>query len=121
MRLLTPFMFELEDLNSTNGSFVENTKLEPNKRYQFDSSARVRFGSDFNLNLKSIFPNIELIQNFEILHAPVKKLCQRPPLLEHRFRAPPCRTLQCHDDDDDDVETARSRASDPALTHIVIT
>jgi pSer/pThr/pTyr-binding forkhead associated (FHA) protein/ribosomal protein L37AE/L43A len=62
MRLLTPVMFELEDLNSTNGSFVDNIKLEPNKRYQFDSSARVKFGNDFNLDLKSIFPNIEIIQ-----------------------------------------------------------
>ena len=62
MRLLTPIMFEIEDLNSTNGTFVDNTRLEPNKRFQFDSSARVRFGNDFNLNLKSIFPNIEIIQ-----------------------------------------------------------
>ena len=62
MRLLTPVMFEIEDLNSTNGTFVDNTRLEPNKRFQFDSSARVRFGNDFNLNLKSIFPNIEIIQ-----------------------------------------------------------
>ena len=62
MRLLTPVMFEIEDLNSTNGTFVDNTRLESNKRYQFDSSARVRFGNDFNLNLKSIFPNIEIIQ-----------------------------------------------------------
>ena len=62
IRLLTPVMFELEDLNSTNGSFVDNIKLVPNKRYQFDSSANIRFGNDFNLNLKSIFPNIEIIQ-----------------------------------------------------------
>ena len=62
MRLLTPIMFEIEDLNSTNGTFVDNSRLEPNKRFQFDSSARVRFGNDFNLNLKSIFPNIEIIQ-----------------------------------------------------------
>jgi len=62
MRLLTPIMFEIEDLNSTNGTFVDNTRLEPNKRFQLDSSARVRFGNDFNLNLKSIFPNIEIIQ-----------------------------------------------------------
>lgn len=67
--------------------------------------------------------NIELIQNFEILHAHmhVKKSCQRPPLEVTSISKSHFRTLQCHDDDDDDVETARSRASDPALTHIVIT
>ena len=61
MRLLTPIMIELEDLGSTNGTYADDEKLTPNKRYQFASSVRIRLGSNFTLNLKTIFPGIQII------------------------------------------------------------
>jgi pSer/pThr/pTyr-binding forkhead associated (FHA) protein len=62
MRLLTPIIFEIEDLGSSNGTFVDGIKLLPNKKYQFASSAIVGFGSDFLFNIKSVFPGIEIIK-----------------------------------------------------------
>jgi pSer/pThr/pTyr-binding forkhead associated (FHA) protein/ribosomal protein L37AE/L43A len=62
IRLITPIMVEIEDLGSANGSYADEEKLEPNKKYQFASSVILRFGSSYQLNLKSIFPTIQIIQ-----------------------------------------------------------
>jgi pSer/pThr/pTyr-binding forkhead associated (FHA) protein/ribosomal protein L37AE/L43A len=62
MRLLTPLIFEIVDLGSTNGTFVDGIKLVPNKKYQYDSSALVKFGTDFLIDLKSVFPSIQIIK-----------------------------------------------------------
>jgi pSer/pThr/pTyr-binding forkhead associated (FHA) protein/ribosomal protein L37AE/L43A len=62
MRLLTPVMIELEDMGSTNGTYADDEKLTPNKRYQFASSVRIRLGSSYALNLKTVFPDIQIIQ-----------------------------------------------------------
>jgi len=61
-RLLTPVMIELEDLGSTNGTYADDEKLTPNKRYHFASSVRIRLGSSYDMNLKTIFPGIQIIQ-----------------------------------------------------------
>jgi pSer/pThr/pTyr-binding forkhead associated (FHA) protein len=62
IRLLTPLIVELEDLNSTNGTFVDDEKLIPNKRYQFSTSAQVRIGNNLNLELKKYFPEIIILE-----------------------------------------------------------
>jgi pSer/pThr/pTyr-binding forkhead associated (FHA) protein/ribosomal protein L37AE/L43A len=62
IRLITPVMIEFEDLGSTNGSFADEEKLIPNKKYQFASSVTLRFGSNYLFNLKSAFPNIHIVQ-----------------------------------------------------------
>jgi pSer/pThr/pTyr-binding forkhead associated (FHA) protein len=61
IRIITPIMVEIEDLDSSNGSYADEEKLEPHKKYQFASSVNIRFGSDYFLNLKSIFPTIQII------------------------------------------------------------
>jgi pSer/pThr/pTyr-binding forkhead associated (FHA) protein len=58
MRLLTPVMFEIEDLGSTNGTFVDDEKLRPSKSYKFGTSAKVTLGYSLNLDLKKYFPAI---------------------------------------------------------------
>ena len=62
MRLLTPLIFEIEDLGSTNSTFVDGIKLLPNNKYKFDSSAVVKFGSDFLFDIKTVFPGIQIIK-----------------------------------------------------------
>jgi len=62
IRMVTPVMIEFEDLGSTNGSFADNEKLIPNKKYRFSSSVKLRIGSSLFLNLKSLFPNIHILQ-----------------------------------------------------------
>jgi pSer/pThr/pTyr-binding forkhead associated (FHA) protein len=62
IRMLTPIMIELEDLASTNGTFADEERLVPNKSCQFASCVKIRLGSSYELNLKSIFPNIQIIQ-----------------------------------------------------------
>jgi pSer/pThr/pTyr-binding forkhead associated (FHA) protein len=74
IRLLTSVIFEIEDLNSTNGTFVDEEKLLPNKRYQFSSSAQVRIGNNLNLDLKKYFPEIIVLEKKAISPPPSKKL-----------------------------------------------
>ena len=62
LRLLTPIIFEIVDLSSTNGTFIDGIKLIPNKKYQFASSAVIKFGSDFLFNVKLVFPEIQIIK-----------------------------------------------------------
>ena len=62
IRLLTPFMVEIEDLGSTNGTYADEGRLNPNLKYKFASSVKIRFGKDYNVDLKKIFPNIQIIQ-----------------------------------------------------------
>ena len=58
LRLLSPIILEIEDLGSTNGTFADNEKLIPFKKYQFSSSVKIRLGSNVNLDLKKIFQTI---------------------------------------------------------------
>jgi pSer/pThr/pTyr-binding forkhead associated (FHA) protein len=76
IRLLTSVIFEIEDLNSTNGTFVDEEKLLPNKRYQFSSSAQVRLGNNLNLELRKYFPEIFILEKKAIVPPPNK---QTPP------------------------------------------
>lgn len=62
IRLLTPVIFEIEDLNSTNGTFVDGEKLQANKRYQFSSSAQIRIGTNLVLDLKKYFPELVVLE-----------------------------------------------------------
>jgi pSer/pThr/pTyr-binding forkhead associated (FHA) protein len=61
MRLITPQMIEIIDLGSSNGTFVDNQKLQPHKPYQFSSAANIKLGSSFSLDLKKLFPNIQIV------------------------------------------------------------
>jgi len=71
MRLLTPVIFEIEDLNSTNGTFVDEERLTANKRYQFSSSAQVRLGNNISLPLKKYFPELVLLEK-KFIPSPAK-------------------------------------------------
>lgn len=62
IRMITPVMLEFEDLGSTNGSFADEEKLQPHKKYQFASSVALRLGTIYVLNLKKLFPNIHIIE-----------------------------------------------------------
>jgi pSer/pThr/pTyr-binding forkhead associated (FHA) protein len=62
IRLLTPVMIELEDLGSTNGTYADDEKLIPNTRSQYASSVKIRLGSSYVLNLKTVFPGIQIIK-----------------------------------------------------------
>lgn len=62
MRLLTPVMFEIEDLGSTNGTFADEEKLISNKPYQFATSAKIRLGQNLTLDLKKYFPAMIIIE-----------------------------------------------------------
>jgi len=60
IKLHSPLMFEIWDLKSTNGTFVDGVKLVPDERKVFRSNAEVRLGEKFILDLKIYFPNIEI-------------------------------------------------------------
>jgi pSer/pThr/pTyr-binding forkhead associated (FHA) protein/ribosomal protein L37AE/L43A len=62
IRLLTPLIIEVEDLESSNGTFADDEKIAIGSRHQFSSSVKIRFGKTFFLDLKKVFPNIQIIQ-----------------------------------------------------------
>lgn len=62
MRLLTPIIVELEDLGSSNGTFADGLKLQPGKKYKYSSSVSITLSNQYELNLKDVFPEINIIQ-----------------------------------------------------------
>ena len=61
LRLLSPITFEIIDLNSTNGTFVDGKKLVQNESTIFTSNAKVRLGSSLPLDLKQCLPKIQIV------------------------------------------------------------
>lgn len=75
IRLITPQIIEIIDLGSSNGTYVDSQKLQPNKPYQFSTAAMIKFGSSFPFDLKKIFPNIQIVQrNIQQENAPKPNL-----------------------------------------------
>jgi pSer/pThr/pTyr-binding forkhead associated (FHA) protein len=62
IRMLTPVMIEIEDLGSTNGTFVDDERLEKGKRFQYSSSAKVRLAGSVEVDLKKLFPGIVVVK-----------------------------------------------------------
>lgn len=62
MRLIGPSLIEIEDLNSTNGTFADNVRLTPGERARFTSAVKIRLGSDTSLDLTKVLPGIQVIQ-----------------------------------------------------------
>jgi pSer/pThr/pTyr-binding forkhead associated (FHA) protein len=62
IRMLTPQIIEIEDLKSSNGTFADKNKLIPNKKYQFGSSVEIVLGKSNVLDLKRVFPSIQIVQ-----------------------------------------------------------
>jgi pSer/pThr/pTyr-binding forkhead associated (FHA) protein len=62
IRMLAPQIIEIEDLKSSNGTFADKNKLIPYKKYQFGSSVEIILGKSNLLNLKQIFPQIQIVQ-----------------------------------------------------------
>jgi pSer/pThr/pTyr-binding forkhead associated (FHA) protein len=61
IRMLNQLMIEIEDLGSTNGTFADGQRLATNKRCQFRSSVSIQLGTHCKLNLKKIFPQLEIL------------------------------------------------------------
>jgi pSer/pThr/pTyr-binding forkhead associated (FHA) protein len=61
IRMLNQVMIEIEDLGSTNGTFADGQRLAANKRHQFRSSVSIQLGTQCKLNLKKIFPQLEIL------------------------------------------------------------
>jgi len=72
IRMLTPLIIEIEDLNSSNGTFADTEKIIPNKRHQYSSSVQIRLGKKHHLDLKEIFPLIQIL--------PTKNKIISPPI-----------------------------------------
>ncbi len=63
IKLMAPMIIEVVDLNSTNGTFADDVRLEPDKKYQFSSSVILRLGNSTFVDLKKIFKEkIEIIK-----------------------------------------------------------
>jgi hypothetical protein len=59
--MLSPEIIELIDLGSTNGTYADGKKLEPNKPFRFINSVEIFLSKSYLLNLKQLFPNIQLV------------------------------------------------------------
>ena len=60
IRCINNTTIEIVDDRSTNGTFVNNQKLEHKKVYRFSSSVKVNLANELTLDLKKIFPNINV-------------------------------------------------------------
>jgi pSer/pThr/pTyr-binding forkhead associated (FHA) protein len=90
LRLLAPMIIEIEDLGSSNGTYADNEKLIPHKKYQFTSSVRIRLGSSFNLDLRKILPGIQVIDKQQAPPSPKPSHPQAPsiePIKPHEMKA----------------------------------
>lgn len=61
IRILNPLMFEIKDLNSTNGTWVDGVRLKGQETSVFSTSAKIQLGKSFTFNLKQHFPEVEII------------------------------------------------------------
>jgi pSer/pThr/pTyr-binding forkhead associated (FHA) protein len=61
IRLINPMILEIEDLGSTNGTFVDEERLNANVLLRFSSNVKIRLGSDTLLDLRKIFQNIIIV------------------------------------------------------------
>jgi pSer/pThr/pTyr-binding forkhead associated (FHA) protein len=61
IRLLTPQIIEIEDLGSANGTYADGNKLISNRKYKFNSSVTISLSKSYSIDLKKIFPNIQII------------------------------------------------------------
>jgi pSer/pThr/pTyr-binding forkhead associated (FHA) protein len=78
IRQLGPYIFEILDEGSTNGTFVDGVKLEPKLIKQFASSASVKLANEIQLNLKKILPNLEIIRKNEVKEGNVQQQKNNP-------------------------------------------
>lgn len=62
IRMLTPLIIEIEDLGSANGTYADGVKLKSNKKYRFSSSVDISLSNLYNLNLKEIFTEIQVLE-----------------------------------------------------------
>jgi pSer/pThr/pTyr-binding forkhead associated (FHA) protein len=62
LRLITKQIIEVEDLVSTNGTYADGKRLEAGKPYTFATSVALRLGQTRSIDLRSIFPDAEIIQ-----------------------------------------------------------
>jgi pSer/pThr/pTyr-binding forkhead associated (FHA) protein len=60
IRMINESLVEIEDLGSTNGTFVDGEKLTPNKRQILSAASEIRLGSDHPLSLSKVFPNLKI-------------------------------------------------------------
>lgn len=61
IRLLSREIIEVVDLGSTNGTYADGAKLDPNKPYRFVNSVEIQLSKTVPLNLKQLFPSIQII------------------------------------------------------------
>jgi pSer/pThr/pTyr-binding forkhead associated (FHA) protein len=62
IRMITPQLIELEDLSSSNGTFADQKRVEPGKLHRFSTAVQISLGTTTILNLKEIFPQIQIIK-----------------------------------------------------------
>jgi pSer/pThr/pTyr-binding forkhead associated (FHA) protein len=66
IKLLAPMIIEIVDCGSANGTFADDIRLEPNKKYQFSSSVTIKLGHGTVLDLKKVFKEkIEIVKKIQ--------------------------------------------------------
>jgi len=70
IRMLTPVIIEIEDTGSTNGTFADDERITPGKRFQYSTSVAIRLGKSFQLDLRKIFKNIQILQRQSVIKTP---------------------------------------------------
>jgi pSer/pThr/pTyr-binding forkhead associated (FHA) protein len=66
IRLIDPRLIEIEDLESTNGTFADGERLKPRQRIRYTSAVELRLGNNTSINLAKILPGIQIIRPNQI-------------------------------------------------------
>jgi pSer/pThr/pTyr-binding forkhead associated (FHA) protein len=61
VKYVSESLFEIEDLGSANGTFVDDQKLAANKKYTFSSAAKIICGTTA-LKISDVLPNLLVIE-----------------------------------------------------------
>jgi pSer/pThr/pTyr-binding forkhead associated (FHA) protein len=79
LRLISSDRFEVKDLGSSNGTFVNEKKLKPNKLYQFPLASKVKLGGVVSLDLAKCLGIKTADGDKTTIGAPISNAVNVPP------------------------------------------
>jgi pSer/pThr/pTyr-binding forkhead associated (FHA) protein len=60
IRMINESLVEIEDLGSTNGTFIDGEKLQAKKRQILSAATQIQLGSEYTLSLIRLFPALKI-------------------------------------------------------------
>jgi len=62
IRMLNPYVFEIKDLGSTNGTFIDDVRIPPNVAEVYSTNAKIRLGQSVPYDLERHIPGVKYVK-----------------------------------------------------------